>query len=102
MGGLRLVDGDGCVPLLRHDRGLGVGRDRAGVDRAPVPRHRPPARGPPLERGPAPRLRRGLVVNRPGALPAAPPTAWLKPCWAARSEEHTSELQTLKRNSYAA
>src|SRR3546814_8532553 len=50
-----------------------------------------PGRVPQLAR----RRRRGMTKARPGSRPLAPAIA------PARSEEHTSELQSLMRNSYA-
>src|SRR3546814_1896738 len=43
---------------------------------------------------------RGAVADQPGAQPREP-AALLAPADPARSEEHTSELQSLMRTSYA-
>src|SRR3546814_10115809 len=89
---------DVCSSDLRKPRA-------PGRVQPPKPRHRradsPRSAGSPRRRGPASRRRGGRGSAAGRRAPPAPRRSAAHPIEFARSEEHTSELQSLMRISYA-
>src|SRR3546814_1692423 len=77
-----------------HHRGVGHCRRAYSPRARRRPRH---ARSPCVRRGPSSRPRQRPRRPCPTSCPPCPRQA----CWKYRSEEHTSELQSLMRISYA-